>query len=90
MPPPSKADQAVIVKSLAKALWGTPFECTNMTQLGGGSVNFIFRGLLKKPLSRACNGEEIVVEHVIIKHATGWLSCNKNFVLEASRWVCVA
>ena len=87
MPPPSKADQAIIVKGLAKALWGTPFECTNMTQLGGGSVNYIFRGLLKKPVARACNGEDVVVESVIIKYTTGHLACNKDFVIELSRGV---
>jgi hypothetical protein len=84
----TKEDKTAIVNNLGLALSGTPFECSHMSQLGGGSVNFIFRGLLNVSQSRTCNGELITVDSVIIKHSTGYLSCNKTFSLEASRWVC--
>lgn len=86
----TKADKTDIVNNLGLALSGTPFECSHMTQLAGGSVNFIFRGLLNVSQSRTCNGELVTVDSAIIKHTTGYLSCNKTFSLEPSRWVsCV-
>jgi hypothetical protein len=59
----------------------TPYACSSLTLLNGGTANFLFRGILTQPLSDGTNT-------VIIKHSKEFVSANRNFQLDISRCVC--
>ncbi len=74
---------ALILRELSK----TRYACSSLTGLHGGSVNFIFRGILAQPLpGRDGNGDK-TAKTVIVKQSTDFLSANANFPIEVSRCV---
>jgi hypothetical protein len=58
----------------------TPYACSSLQPLNGGTTNFLFRGVLSQPLS---HGRETVV----VKHSKNFVSENRNFALNISRCV---
>ncbi|KAL4942030.1 hypothetical protein BDV06DRAFT_193141 [Aspergillus oleicola] len=64
--------------SVERDLSSTPYACTSLTQLSGGTANFVYRGLLSTPLPDGTTT-------VIIKHAEEYLASNREFVLSAKR-----
>lgn len=57
----------------------TPFECSSLSRLSGGTANFVYRGT---PLSGS-------PKSIIIKHTKNYLSSNASFKLDAERCVSV-
>jgi hypothetical protein len=76
----TSAEQQVVLEAISN----TPYSCTKIHQLNGGSVNFVYLGTLHQPISHTKGPAPI--NSILIKHSTGYLSCNKNFLLEVSRW----
>lgn len=71
-----------IQEKISNDLADTPFACGNLTQLSGGTANFVYRGLLSTPLPDGTTT-------VIIKHAEDYLASNEDFKLSAKRCVCI-
>ncbi|KAL4960165.1 uncharacterized protein BDV14DRAFT_183230 [Aspergillus stella-maris] len=67
-----------IQSSIEKDLSDTPYACSNLTRLSGGTANFVYRGLLSKPLLDGTST-------VIIKHAEEYLASDEGFRLTAER-----
>jgi hypothetical protein len=65
---------------IAKELSQTQYACSSLSLLSGGTANFLFRGILAQPLQ---DGRKTV----IIKHSKEFVSVNRNFHLDVSRYV---
>lgn len=61
-------------------LRGTKYACSSLTALSGGNANFIFRGVLQKPL-------EDGTTEVAIKHGQGYVASNPDFKITTDRCV---
>jgi hypothetical protein len=81
---PSTDEQESLLIRLSKVATVAGFQCSQIEQLNGGSVNFVFRGVLSTPILDASGKPS--VETVLIKHSASFLSCNKDFALDVSRW----
>lgn len=62
-----------------KQLASTPFVCSSLSRLSGGTANFVYRGT-------PTTGNP---ESIIIKHTENYLSSNSSFQLDAARCVCL-
>ncbi|KAL4793204.1 kinase-like domain-containing protein [Aspergillus venezuelensis] len=67
-----------IQSSIEKDLANTPYACSKLTRLSGGTANFVYRGLLSTPLPDGTST-------VIIKHAEEYLASDEGFKLSAER-----
>lgn len=83
MPAPNQAEEDAISASILQELSGTQYACPSITQLTGGSANFVYRGTLSQPL-----GAPSSAKTVIIKHSTDFVAINKDFPLDVTRCVC--
>ncbi len=63
-------------------LSSTPYACTHLYNLKGGTANFVYRGTLTKPLE---DGSKTVC----IKHTEGYVALNPSFKLTTRRSVSV-
>ncbi|KAL1854448.1 hypothetical protein VTK73DRAFT_8745 [Phialemonium thermophilum] len=68
----------------------TPYACSSIAPISGGSVNFVFRGLLCEPqtLPRSTTQDaspEAAARTVVIKHGAGFLFANRDFQLDVTR-----
>lgn len=93
MAPLNQEEKDALVSRVTQELSGTPYACSSLTQLTNGTTNFVFRGELVKPIP-ADNGESgsgsgSTATTVIIKHSTEFAAANKDFLIDASRAVCV-
>ncbi|CEJ62153.1 hypothetical protein PMG11_10661 [Penicillium brasilianum] len=68
-------EQDEVRKEVEQQLAQTSFRCSSLSQLSGGTANFVYRGI---PLS----GDP---ESIIIKHTKNYLSSNASFKLDAER-----
>ncbi|KAH8801684.1 kinase-like domain-containing protein [Xylogone sp. PMI_703] len=67
-----------ITSSVLESLKGTPYECSSLTKLTGGTANFVYRGTLTKPLG---DGSKTVA----IKHTEGYVADSPDFKLTVER-----
>lgn len=74
------ADDHQITTTITQNLSTTPFACSSLTRLSGGTANFVYRGELQLPL-------EDGTKTVIIKHAEEFLALMTDFKLTADRCV---
>jgi hypothetical protein len=82
----SEAEEAALSTELLQQLSQTPYACLSLTQLSGGSANFVYRGTLTRPLSPG-DGHTTTAKTVIIKHSKGFLSVSRDFALDVTRCV---
>ncbi|KAB8297164.1 hypothetical protein EYC80_002545 [Monilinia laxa] len=69
---------AYISQFVEESLRTTPYACTNLMPLPGGSSNFLYRGTLIKPLADGTTS-------IIVKHTEQYLFSNKDFKLTPTR-----
>jgi hypothetical protein len=74
---------------ISQELSQTSYACSSLTKLHGGTVNFVFRGILAQPLPIHNGNLTTIAKSVIIKHSEDFLSCNRDFLLEVSRCVII-
>lgn len=88
MPAPNQAEEDAIAAGIVQDLSKTRYTCSSVTQLTGGTANFVYRGTLTQPLSSpdADNGGPAKTT-VIIKHSTDFVAINKDFPLDVTRCV---
>ncbi|KAJ5818809.1 hypothetical protein N7474_004400 [Penicillium riverlandense] len=60
---------------IAQELLQTPFACSSLSRLSGGTANFVYRGT---PSSAS-------LDSIIIKHTTDYVASNRDFKLDAKR-----
>ncbi|KAL2813527.1 kinase-like domain-containing protein [Aspergillus granulosus] len=65
---------------VSKELSDSPYSCSTLTQLSGGTANFVYRGVLSEPLQDGTTT-------VIVKHAEDYIASNRDFKLSAQRCV---
>ncbi|KAJ5666059.1 uncharacterized protein N7477_008507 [Penicillium maclennaniae] len=58
---------------IAQQLSQTPFACSSLTRLSGGTANFVYRGT---PSAR---------DSIVIKHTKNYVASNQDFKLDAKR-----
>lgn len=80
MPPLSKSEQAEILNEISQSLLKTSYACSTLTQLGGGTVSFIYRGALATALGDGSKS-------IIVKKAPNHVASNRDFPLDAGRSV---
>jgi len=85
MPAPNQAEEDAISTSILQELSETPYACSSLTQLTGGTANFVYRGTLDQP--SADDRGSTAVKTVIIKHSTDFVAINKDFPLDVTRCV---
>jgi hypothetical protein len=66
--------------SIVDQLAQTPYACTSLEVLSGGTANFLFRGSLIQSLPDGRNT-------IVVKHFKEFVSANRNFKLDISRCV---
>ncbi|KAF7595174.1 hypothetical protein BBP40_007141 [Aspergillus hancockii] len=72
------ADGDVSKESILSELSTTPYACSSIEKLSGGTANFVFRGTLLRPLSDGTTT-------VVIKHTEDYVASNRDFKLSAER-----
>lgn len=60
-----------------------PHACASLTQLSGGTANFVYRGTLIQPLQDGTTT-------IVIKHTEPYVASNPNFKLTSTRCVSAA
>lgn len=72
------------MEAISAAVWdeldGTQYACAELKPLTGGTANFIFRGVLSKPLQDG-------TMEVVVKHGEGYVASHPDFKLSTSRCV---
>ena len=81
-----KAKEGPLPSKLLERLSQTRYACSSLTQLSGGSTNYVYRGTLSNPLTPK-EGETAPVETVIIKYSTGFLYVSRDFAIDLTRSV---
>lgn len=85
MAPLTVSQQDQLTQKVHQIMLGTPYPCSVLVPLDGGTTSFVFRGSLTNPLHLE---RDICTATVIVKHATDAASCNQDFALDGSRSVC--
>ncbi|EAW08017.1 uncharacterized protein ACLA_027390 [Aspergillus clavatus NRRL 1] len=73
------ADQDILAL-VSQEVSQTPYACSTLTQLSGGTANFVYRGILSRPL-------EDGTKTIIIKHGEAYAASNRDFKLPTERCV---
>ncbi|KAJ5149831.1 hypothetical protein N7448_001409 [Penicillium atrosanguineum] len=66
-------DKDEIRDQITQQLSQTPFACSSLTRLSGGTANFVYRGTPSSP------------DSIIIKHTKDYVASNQDFKLDAKR-----
>jgi hypothetical protein len=69
-----------VSKKVQQSLKDSPYACSSLVELSGGTANFVYRGTLVTPL---VDGSKTVV----IKHTEPYVASNFNFKLTTTRCV---
>lgn len=90
MAPLGQAEKDNHLARVLQHLSQTPYACSSLTQLSGGSVNFVFRGLLVSPLLPTPSTTAATSSQtIIVKFSTDFLALNRDFPLDVSRCVII-
>ncbi|TRX87789.1 hypothetical protein FHL15_011327 [Xylaria flabelliformis] len=80
MAPLTETEEQTLIQQVLDQLADSPYACSALIKLSGGTANFLYRGTLKEPLS---DGGDTGT--VIVKVSTGFVATNKDFLLDVSR-----
>lgn len=72
-----------ICKKVQQNLKDSPYACSSLVALSGGTANFVYRGTLVTPLA---DGSKTVV----IKHTEPYIASNFDFKLTTTRCVSLS
>jgi hypothetical protein len=67
---------------VSQELSETPYECSSLTRLSGGTANFVYRGILARPLQDG-------TKTIIVKHGEDFVASNIEFKLTTDRCVSI-
>lgn len=80
-------DMNALPTHILKELAATAYACTGLTQLSGGTANFVFRGDLAQALESEDGSQ--AKKTVIVKNSEDFLPGNRAFAIDVSRCVNV-
>jgi hypothetical protein len=63
-----------------QGLLGTPYACSKLEKLSGGSVNYVYRGTLVTPLPDGA-------KTIVLKHTEGYIASSPDWKLSQARGV---
>lgn len=78
-------DEHSFTRQILDELAHTPYACSTLTRLSGGTANFLYRGILLKPLEG--DADTKAAQTVIIKRSTNYSAVNRNFPLDVTRCI---
>lgn len=78
-------DERAFTQRVLDELAHTPYSCSGLTKLSGGTANFLYRGTLLKPLEGDANIK--VAQTVVVKRSTDYVATNRDFPLEITRCI---
>ena len=78
---------STISNLISKELSSTPYACSSLTRLSGGTANFVFRGVLAQPVAPEGDTHDDATRVVIVKHGEGYVASNREFKLSTERCV---
>jgi hypothetical protein len=84
-----QTEKNLLSARILQQLSETPYACSSLTLLSGGSANFVFRGVLALSLSSQGRKTAATIETIIVKHFTDFLAVNRDFKLDVSRSVAI-
>ncbi|KAJ3580234.1 hypothetical protein NPX13_g339 [Xylaria arbuscula] len=80
MAPVTATEEQALTKQAQDVLEGTPYACSELLALGGGTANFLYRGVLRQPLPGTTSSAT-----VIVKLSTDYVAINRDFPLDVTR-----
>ena len=82
MAPLSQAEEDALSAHVLQRLSQTgTYACSSLTQLTSGTTNFVYRGILEKPLPKNASTT------IIVKHFTDFVAINRDMPLDLNRCV---
>jgi hypothetical protein len=87
MGPLQQAEKDVLSAQILQKLSQTLYASSSLTELSGGTANFVFRGILAQPLPIQDRSIATSTKSVIIKHSTDFAAINRDSPLDISRCV---
>lgn len=85
MAPLDEEDEHAFTRQILDELAHTPYACSTLTKLSGGTANFLYRGTLLKPLEG--DADTKAAQTVVIKRSTNFVAVNRNFPLDVTRCI---
>jgi hypothetical protein len=85
MEPFNEEDEHAFAQRILDQLAQTPYACSALTKLSGGTANFLYRGVLLKPVEEGTNTK--AAQTVVIKRSTKYAAINRDFPLDITRCV---
>lgn len=79
----SEEEQLLIDETLS-TLSTTPFACSSLEKLNGGSMNYVFRGHLHKAIT-GDDSDTVTANTIVVKRTFGHLSVNRDFLVDVAR-----
>jgi hypothetical protein len=70
----------ILLSQVQTSLKDSPYACSSLGKLAGGTANFVYRGVLSNPLKDASTT-------VIIKYTPPYVAVNPTFKLTETRCV---
>ncbi|KAI9735703.1 MAG: hypothetical protein M1818_006311 [Claussenomyces sp. TS43310] len=84
----TEVDEQALAQQVLDQLAPTPYACSALNKLSGGTANFLYRGTLTQPLRRP--GEDTstaAAKTVVIKVSTDFVAVNRDFPLDITRCI---
>ncbi|KAL7811999.1 kinase-like domain-containing protein [Trichoderma gracile] len=85
MAPLNEDEEHELAQQILNHLSQTPYACSALTKLSGGTANFLYRGALLQPLRGEADAK--AAQTVVVKRSTGFAAVNRDFPLDVSRCV---
>lgn len=85
MAPLNDEEEHTFTQQILDQLAQTPYACSNLTKLSGGTANFLYRGTLLQTLKGDADTKP--AQTVVIKRSTGYVAVNRDFPLDITRCI---
>ncbi|KAI0191877.1 kinase-like domain-containing protein [Astrocystis sublimbata] len=86
MAPATTTEEQALAKQAQEVLEGTPYACSELSALGGGTANFLYRGILRQPSpDTTSTSTSSSPGTVIVKLSTDYVAINRAFPLDVTR-----
>lgn len=84
----TEVDEQALAQQVLHRLAQSPYACSALSKLSGGSANFLYRGTLTQPLHRPEeDAGTAATKTVVIKLSTDFVAVNRNFPLDVTRCI---
>ncbi|KAI1156989.1 kinase-like domain-containing protein [Nemania diffusa] len=85
MAPLTESEEQVLAQQVVDQLSQTPYACSVVTKLSGGTANFVYRGNLLQPLPGDTGS--VAADTIVIKLSTEFSAVNRDFPLDITRCI---